>query len=108
MMKLPSSLLVAVCLTLAAVSAPTFAAEGTSTAEASKPATTPRIGGSPADAAFRQAQEKSGAAFRQARAACQAKPKADRSACMKEARAELQQARMEAKTAHDAAKKARR
>ena len=69
--------------------------------------TTVRIGGSPADAAFRDAQQKSGAAYVDARKVCKAKPRAERGACMNVARTELKHARLDAKAAHDAAKKAR-
>jgi hypothetical protein len=72
-----------------------------------KPVTTTRVGGSPADAAFRDAQQKSGAAYRAARDACRVRPREERSACLTEAKAQLKQARLEAKAAHDAAKKSR-
>ena len=96
----------ALCI-VAAMSTPASAADAKAPADPSQPVTTPRVGGSPADAAFRDAQQKSGAAYREARAACRRKPKAGRTSCMTAARAELKQARTEAKAAHDAAQKSR-
>ena len=90
----------------AALSGPAAAAEAVPPADRSKPVTTARIGGSPADAAFRTAQQESGKRFREARAACRAKPSTERSACMSAARVQLKQAHLQAKTAHDAAKRA--
>jgi len=82
-----------------------WAADATPPADASKPVTTARVGGSPADRDFRAAQEESGNRYRQARAACKARPAGERSACVTAARSELKRARLEAKAAHDAATK---
>jgi len=90
-----------------AFSGPPAAADAKPPADASKPVTTPRVGGSPADAEFRAAQQESGKHYREARAACRKAPSAERTACMTAARTELRKAQAEAKTAHDAAKKAR-
>ena len=92
--------------TAAALAAPLHASAADAKApdDASKPVTTPRLGGSPADAVYREAIDKSGAAFREARTACRAKPRAERGACMNTARAELKHSREEAVTAHNAAR----
>ena len=102
---------VAVSLALLAalsLAAPAGAAEAGPPADPSKPVTTARVGGSPADRAFRTAIEESGDRYREARAACRTKPTAERSACVSAARTELKRARAEAKAAHDAAQKKRR
>jgi hypothetical protein len=80
------------------------AADAKPPADPSQPVTTARVGGSPADAAYRQAIDKSGADFRAARAACRAKPRAERGACMNTARADLKHSREEAVAAHNAAR----
>jgi len=98
----------AICLALLAAlsfSAPAVAAEAAPPTDPSKPVTTARVGGSPADQAFRTATQESGDRYRQARAACRSKPSAERSACVSAARSELRRARLEAKAAHDAAQK---
>ena len=87
------------------IGASAVAAEAAPPADQSKPVTTARIGGSPADRAFRAATQESGDRYREARAACRAKPSAERSACVTAAKAELKRARLEAKSAHDAAQK---
>jgi hypothetical protein len=92
---------------LAAWTGPAWAADAKSPANPTAPVTTPRVGGSPADAAFRDAQQKSGAAFREARAACRTKPREERSACLTAARTQLKQARLDAKAKHDAARTVR-
>lgn len=89
----------------AALVAPAGAADAQPPADPSRPVTTARIGGSPADAAFREAQQKSADDYRAARAACRAKPRAERGSCMNAARAELKHARLEAQAEHDAARK---
>jgi hypothetical protein len=103
-MKTSHMLLVAV-LCSAAFGTATLAADALPPADQSQPVTTPRIGGSPADAAFRDAQRKSGDEYRDSRAACRAKPRSERSACYGAARAALKQTRRQAKVAHDAAKR---
>ena len=105
-MKKPH-LLMPAALLCAVFSAPVWAADAKAPADPSRPVTTPRVGGSPADAAFRAAQQQSGKRYSEARAACRTKPAAERSACMNAARTELKQARSQAKAAHDAAKAAR-
>ena len=107
MTRRPSLTLVAATLLCAAFRGPLAAADAQPPAVATKPVTTPRVGGSPADAEFRAAQQASGKRYRDARASCRTQPSADRSACLKAARAELRQAQSEAKAAHDAAKNAR-
>jgi len=99
---------VAIALALIAASAagtPAVAVEAGPPSDPSKPVTTARVGGSPADRAFRAATQESGDRYREARAACRARPSAERSACVSEAKAELKRARLEAKAAHDAARK---
>ncbi|NUZ04384.1 hypothetical protein [Piscinibacter koreensis] len=76
--------------------------------DASRPVVGTRVGGSPADAAFRAAHQQSGADYRRARDACNAGPRDKRSPCLKGARDALQQARLEARVQHDAAKRAER
>jgi hypothetical protein len=87
------------------ISATALAAEAVPPADESKPVTTARVGGSPADRAFRAATQESGDRYRQARADCRTKPSAERSACVTAAKKELKRARLEAKAAHDAAQK---
>jgi len=99
--------LVTAALLCAAFSGPLAAADAKAPADTSKPVTTPRVGGSPADAQFRATQQESGKRYQDARATCRAKPSAERTGCVTAAKTELKQAQAEAKAAHDAAKKAR-
>ena len=94
-----------VLLAVLSIGAPAFAAEAEPPADKTKPVTTARVGGSPADQAFRDATQASGNRYREERATCKAKPSAERSACVSAAKAELKRARLEAKAAHDAAQK---
>jgi len=87
------------------IGASAVAAEAAPPADQSKPVTTARVGGSPADRAFRAATQESGDRYREARAACREKPSAERSACVTAAKSELKRARLEARSAHDAAQK---
>lgn len=103
MLKKPLNLLLAALCSIAFIG-PLAAAEATPPADPTKPVTTVRIGGSPADAEFRAAQQENSARYREARAACNAKPRTERGACMNAARAELKHAQLQAKAAHDAAK----
>jgi len=107
MIKKPFAVL-GVALCGAVLSGAAWAADAQPPADLSKPVTTVRIGGSPADAVFRDAQQKSAAAYRKARDACRAKPRAERSACMKAARTELDRAHAEAKAARDEANRSQR
>jgi hypothetical protein len=59
--------------------------------------TTPRVGGSPADAQFRAAQQASGKRYQEARTTCRAKPSAERTGCVTAAKTELKQAQAEAR-----------
>jgi hypothetical protein len=96
------TLVVSVCLGLAAA-----ASAGAADAAASSPAmpaTGVRVGGSPADAEFRAAQQKSGAEYRAARAACPKQPAPERAACIKAARDTLVRERTAAAAAHKAKK----
>jgi hypothetical protein len=101
----PSFLLAALC-TLA-LAAPALAADP-APADVNRPATTPRVGGSPADAEFRAAIQHSGDEYRQQRAACRKLASAEQSACLKQAKAALAKERADAKAAHDAATRAAR
>ena len=94
-----------ILLVALSVGSPAEAGEALPSADQSKPVTTARVGGSPADQAFRTATQESGDRYRQARAACRSKPSAERSACVSAAKSELKRARLEAKAAHDAAQK---
>ena len=99
--------LVVATLLCAAFNGPLAAADAQTPADPAKPVTTPRVGGSPADAEFRAAQQAAGKTYRDARASCRTQPSGERSACLKTARAELRKAQSEARAAHDAAKRAR-
>jgi hypothetical protein len=98
------SLAVAAAL-IALSGAPAIAADAKPPADTSKPVTTVRVGGSPADAAFRDANQKAHARYRAAKADCRARPAAERSECLRAAKAELKTAQQAAKEAHDAAKR---
>jgi hypothetical protein len=82
-----------------------FAADAKPPADLTQPVTTPRVGGSPADAEFRAANEKALARYRDAKAACRSRPAAEQNACLHDARADLKTAQNVAKAAHDAAKR---
>jgi hypothetical protein len=69
----------------------------------SKPVTTVRVGGDPADSAFRDANQKAQARYREATAACNARPSSEQKECMRSAKADLQTAQRVAKAEHDAA-----
>ena len=71
--------------------------------DVNKPVVGPRVGGSPADAEFRAAIQKSGAEFRAARTACRAKASEERRSCVEGARSTMQATRAAATTKHDAA-----
>lgn len=87
---------------------PAFAADAKPPAAVDQPVTTVRVGGSPADAAFRDATQKNAADYRTARTACSDGPRADRSGCLKSARAAYKEQRQAAKAAHDTARRAPR
>ena len=84
---------------------PVLAADAKPPADPTKPVTTVRVGGSPADAEFRDANQKAQAHYREATAACKSRPSAERSACVRDAKAELKSAQAAAKAAHTAANK---
>ena len=94
----------ALCIGALAVG-PAFAADAQPPADPAKPVTTVRVGGSPADAEFRDANQKAQAHYREAPAACKSRPSAARSACVRDAKAELKSAQAAAKAAHTAANK---
>ena len=100
MNKTIASLLAGICL--AATLAPAYAAD-----PPSQPALGARVGGSPADAEYREAVQQSGDAYREAKAACREVAKAERSACRKEARDVMKRTRLEAKQRHDLDKRDR-
>jgi hypothetical protein len=99
------SLLALACAMPAGLAAPALAADAKPPADPSKPATTVRVGGSPADAEFRDATEKAQAHYREAKAACKSRPSAERKTCLRDAKSELKSAQDAAKAAHDAANK---
>jgi len=94
------SLLVALGIALTGTAS---AADAKPPADLSKPATTVRVGGSPADAEFRDANQKALARYRAAKEQCRERPKAERSECVNGAKADLKTAQHVAKAAHDAA-----
>ncbi len=111
-MTKPSSLLLAALCSLG-LAAPALAADAASVpdrnpADLTRPATTPRVGGSPADAEFRAVIQHSGDEYREKRAACRKLASAERDTCMKEAKATLDKMRADAKQAHDEATRAAR
>jgi len=79
------------------------AADAKPPADPAQPATTVRVGGSRADAQFRDANQKALARYRQAAAGCSARPAAERRECLRGAKADLNTAQRVAKAAHDAA-----
>ena len=104
-MRRPPASIAIVLLAAWSLGSSAVAAEAEPPSDPTKPVTTARVGGSPADQAFRTATQESGDRYREARAVCKTKPSAERSACVSAAKAELKRARLEAKAAHDAAKK---
>ena len=58
----------------------------------SKPVTTVRVGGSPADAEFRDATQTAQTRYREAKAACKSRPSAERKSCLRDAKSELKTA----------------
>ncbi|HEY2189299.1 MAG TPA: hypothetical protein VGH48_12120 [Caldimonas sp.] len=84
---------------------PALAADAKPPADLTQPVTTPRVGGSPADAEFRAANEKAFARYRDAKVACRSRPVVEQNACLHDARADLKTAQDVAKAEHDAAKR---
>lgn len=84
---------------------PAGAADAKPPADPTRPVTTVRVGGSPADAAFRATTQQAASSYREAMAACRTRPAGDRKECVREAKATLKSAQNEAKAAHDAARK---
>jgi hypothetical protein len=93
----------AICAAFVATAA--HAADAKPPADPSQPVTTVRVGGSSADAEFRDANQKALARYREAKVACRSRPSAERNACIHEARADLKTAQSVAKAAQDAARK---
>jgi hypothetical protein len=83
------------------------AADAKPPADPAQPATTVRVGGSRADAQFRDANQKALARYRQAAAGCRARPAGERRECVRSAKADLKTAQRVAKTAHDSASRRR-
>lgn len=105
-MQIKTFALVAAVLCGIAFEMPAVAADtAASSTDPTKPMTTPRIGGSPAEAIFRDAQQKAANEYHGATAICRAKPRAERGSCMSTARATLKQAQSDAKAALVAARK---
>jgi hypothetical protein len=90
-----------------AIVVPAAAADAVPPADPSKPATTVRVGGNPADSAFRDANQKAIARYRQATATCRARPAAERRECIRGAKADLNTAQRVAKAEHEAARRRR-
>ncbi len=90
-----------------AIGLPAHAADAKPPADPSRPVTTVRVGGNPADSDFRDANQKAIARYREATATCRAKQAGDRKECVRAAKADLRTAQVEAKAAHDAARKRR-
>jgi hypothetical protein len=84
---------------------PAAAADAQPPADPSKPVTTVRVGGSAADAAFRDANQKALTRYREAARSCRTRSSAERRDCLRGAREERKAAQREAKAAHDAAQK---
>lgn len=99
---------IAVALLAAALPLVAAAQEARPSPSPEKPVTQVRIGGGPAEAAFRDAIEKSGDDYRAARDACGTGPAGERSSCLKAATTQLRQVRAEAKATLQAARKAAR
>jgi hypothetical protein len=85
--------------------APALAADARPPADPTKPVTTVRVGGSPADAEFRDATQRAQTRYREAKVECKSRPAAERKACIGDAKAELKSAQAAAKAKHDAANK---
>ena len=85
------------------VAARASAADAKPPEDPSKPVTTVRVGGNPADSAFRDANQKAQARYRETKAACKERPSNERKECMRSAKADLQTAQKVAKAEHDAA-----
>lgn len=110
MTKPSTPFLLAAACALALSAAPALSADApaTTSAEAARPATTPRVGGSPSDAEFRAVIQKSGDEYREKRRECGKLASGERGGCMKEAKATLDKERADAKAAHEEAKRAER
>ena len=83
------------------------AADAKPPTDPAQPATTVRIGGSRADAQFRDANQKALTRYRQAAASCRTRPAAERRECVRGAKADLKTAQRVAKAAHDSASRRR-
>ena len=92
-----------VTLGIALIGVPASAGDARPPADPAKPATTVRVGGSPADAEFRDANQKALARYRAAAARCREQPRAERHECVRGAKADLKTAQHVAKAAHAAA-----
>jgi hypothetical protein len=95
----------ATLLAAALLGGPALAADAKPPTDPTLPVTTPRVGGSPADAEFRAANEKALARYRNAKVACRSRPAAEQNVCLHDARADLKTAQNVAKAEHDAAKR---
>jgi hypothetical protein len=97
-------LAIANAISAALVATTAYGADAKPPEDPSKPVTTVRVGGSPADAEFRDANDKALARYREAKTACRSRPSAERNACIREARADLKTAQRVAKAAQQSAK----
>jgi len=101
--KVNRLLTVLIAGSLGLMAAGASAADAKPPEDPSKPVTTVRVGGNPADSAFRDANQKAQARYREATAACNARPSNERKECMRSVKADLQTAQRVAKAEHDAA-----
>ncbi|HEX2541729.1 MAG TPA: hypothetical protein VHM00_11680 [Caldimonas sp.] len=74
-----------------------LAADARPSRDVSQPATAARVGGGPADARFRDANQRAQDAYRNAVRECKGRPAADRTSCNAAARARLRAAQTQAR-----------
>jgi hypothetical protein len=92
---------------VATVPTTALAAEARPSADPAQPATSVRVGGSRADAEFRDATQQALARYREAAASCRTRPAAERRECIRAAKADLKTAQRVAKAAHESANRRR-
>ena len=94
--------IVSVALAAALFAASAHGADAKPPADPAKPATTVRVGGSPADAEFRDANQKASARYREAVKTCRTKASPERGECIRAAKSDLKAAQRAAHDAHEA------
>ena len=92
---------------LASVWTTALAAEAKPSADPAQPATSVRVGGSRADAEFRDATQNALARYRKSVASCRTRAAAERRECVRAAKADLKTAQRVAKAAHESANRRR-